>query len=411
MAATLLAAIIVVFTVPAIDATATTKMTGMRNSLISDQWRKTVLNLHNGFRRTLASGKQMGKTALLRGADDMKELSWDYNAEVLAQAEAKKCGAITAPKNYGSIQNMISVKKTCDATETARKEISMWWKDGATQQTSSTKDDKNDKFSQMAYYNTSAVACSYYPCTATQLSLVCLYNKDGAAKTVKELYNNATGKCNCTGCTAYLCPSEFTPALLPSSVCPSCTKSTELFREVALYSHNYYRRLVATGWAEDKKSKYAKPAKAMMELQYDKDLEDKAKKYLNPKKDTCPATPENPSYAGESFWTSEKYSLSEEEAVKKAVEKWFSYLKNSGLGDDMGYASLKKASGKQLANVIHDKTTSVGCFVKSCAKQGLIVVDCRYSPEAGGDVYETGKTCSACAKSGKSCSPAGGLCA
>ncbi|ETN85919.1 SCP-like protein [Necator americanus] len=324
------AAIIVVFTVPAIDATATTKMT-----------------------------------------------------EVLAQAEAKKCGPITTPKNYGSTQNMISVKKTCDATETVRKEISTWWKDGATQQTSSTKVDKNDKFSQMAYFETSAVACSYYPCTATQLSLVCLYNKNGAAKTVKELYNNATGKCNCTGCTAYLCPSEFTPAQLPSSVCSSCAPSSELFREVALYSHNYYRhdrltRLVATGWAEDKKSKYAKPAKAMMELQYNKTLEDKAKKHVN--KATCPTTPQNAEYAGESFWTSEKYSLSEEEAVKKAIEKWFSYLKNSGLGDNMDYTSLKKASGKQLANVIHDKTTSVGCFVKRCEKQGAIVVDCRYDP-------------------------------
>ncbi|KAK6757770.1 hypothetical protein RB195_015533 [Necator americanus] len=311
MAATLLAAIIVVFTVTAIDATATTKMTGMKNSLISDQWRKTVLNLHNEFRRTLTSGKQMGKTALLKGADDMNELSWDYNAEVL--------GPITAPKNYGSTQNMISVKKTCDATETVRKEISTWWKDGATQQTSSTKVDKNDKFSQMAYFETSAVACSYYPCTATQLSLVCLYNKNGAAKTVKELYNETTGTCTCADCIAYLCPSEFTP--------------------------------------------------------------------------------------GESFWTSEKYSLSEEEAVKKVGRERVhcfafskihysascsphkrddmplkSYLKSSGLGDNMDYASLKKDSGKQLANVIHDKTTSVGCFVKRCEKQGVIVVDCRYDP-------------------------------
>ncbi|KAK6757771.1 hypothetical protein RB195_015533 [Necator americanus] len=302
MAATLLAAIIVVFTVTAIDATATTKMTGMKNSLISDQWRKTVLNLHNEFRRTLTSGKQMGKTALLKGADDMNELSWDYNAEVL--------GPITAPKNYGSTQNMISVKKTCDATETVRKEISTWWKDGATQQTSSTKVDKNDKFSQMAYFETSAVACSYYPCTATQLSLVCLYNKNGAAKTVKELYNETTGTCTCADCIAYLCPSEFTPAQLPSSVCSSCAPSSELFREVALYSHNYYRH---------------------DHLKYNK----------GPLK---------------------------------------SYLKSSGLGDNMDYASLKKDSGKQLANVIHDKTTSVGCFVKRCEKQGVIVVDCRYDP-------------------------------
>ncbi|KAK6757759.1 hypothetical protein RB195_015526 [Necator americanus] len=407
MAATLLAAIIVVFTVPAIDATATAKMTGMKNSLISDQWRKTVLNLHNDFRRTLASGKQMGKNGPLNGAKDMNELSWDYNAEVLAQTEAKKCGSIKAPTGYGSIQKMIAVKNACDPTKTVRNEITTWWNDGAAKQETNAKVADNDKFSQMAYFETSAVACSYYPCSSTQLSLVCLYNKNGAANAVQNLYTETTGTCTCTGCIAYLCPSEFTPVKLPSSVCPTCAKSTELFREVALYSHNYYRRLVATGWAEDKKSKYAKPAKAMMQLQYDKALEEKAKKHAN----KCLTTPENAGYAGESFWTSEKYSLSEEEAVKKAVEKWFSYLKNSGLGDDMGYESLKKASGKQLANVIHDKTTSVGCYVKSCAKQGLIVVDCRYSPEAGGDVYETGKTCSACAKSGKSCSPAGGLCA
>ncbi|KAK6757756.1 hypothetical protein RB195_015525 [Necator americanus] len=198
-------------------------------------------------------------------------------------------------------------------------------------------------------------------------------------------------------------------APLPSSVYSDCDKATQLFGEAALYSHNYYRRLVATGWAEDPKSKYAKPAKGVMELKSEKTLEENAKNYLDVNANTCPLTRESAESIGENFWKSNNFTLSQEEAVDKAVEEWFSYLTDIGLGDDIKYANLKGDSGKMFGNVIHDETTKIGCYVRACAKEGVIVVDCRYDPKADGNIFETGKTCSSCGNA--KCSPLGGLCA
>ncbi|KAK6757765.1 hypothetical protein RB195_015530 [Necator americanus] len=303
----------------------------------------------------------------------------------------------------------ITVGKTCDASKTVKEEITTWWKDGAAKQETKTKVADNDKFSQMAYFETSAVACSYYPCSSTELSLVCLYNKDAADQAVTDLYTANPDQCQCQNCKSYLCPSKFTPAELSSTVCTGCDKSTQLYREAALYSHNYYRRLVVTGWAEDPKSKYAKPAKGMMKLKFEKTLEENAKNYLDVNANTCPLTRESADSIGENFWKSNNFTLSQEEAVDKAVEEWFSYLTDIGLGDDIKYANLKGDSGKMFGNVFHDETTKIICYVKTCAKQGVIVVDCCYDPKADGNIFETGKTCSSCGNA--KCSPLGGLCA
>ncbi|KAK6753070.1 hypothetical protein RB195_012586 [Necator americanus] len=406
MAVVILGVIISALSLTTTDAAA---MSSSRNSLISDKWRDIVLSLHNEFRRTLAKGDQVGKNGKLTAAKNINTLHWDYNAEELAQLEAAKCSAtITPPLNYGSIQSKISVKKSCDAIVTTQTEIRKWWDDGAKEQTDQNKVANNDKFSQMAYAETSAVACSYSTCSSnTELNLVCFYNKKAQQAT---LYDPNADGCTCAGCTAYLCPSTFDPAEFTSSVCPTCDPSTQKFREAALYLHNYYRGLVATGWAEDAKSKYAKPAKSMIQLTYDKAQEVAANAYLTQNND-CPTAPEDPGYSGENFWTSTDYKLSEEEAIEKAVEDWFGYLKTSGLGDDVTYASLSSNPAKQLGNVIHDKATSVGCAVKACQKAGVIVVDCRYDPKlTTGKIYETGTTCSSCG-SNKKCSSLNGLCA
>ncbi|ETN80891.1 hypothetical protein NECAME_02290 [Necator americanus] len=142
------------------------------------------------------------------------EQNWDYNAEELAQIEAAKCNAaITTPATYGSIQSMIPVKKSCDAIASTQAEIKKWWDDGAKEQTDQAKVAGNDKFSQMANAETSAVACSYSTCSSnTQLNLVCFYNKDGTQS--QNLYTANAAGCTCAGCTAYLCPSTFDPGEL-----------------------------------------------------------------------------------------------------------------------------------------------------------------------------------------------------
>ncbi|KAK6758891.1 hypothetical protein RB195_016241 [Necator americanus] len=167
---------------------------------------------------------------------------------------------------------------------------------------------------------------------------------------------------------------------------------------------NCFRRLVATGWAADRKITYAKPAKTMMELTYDQALENAAIAYLN-KTDDCPTTPEDKNYVGENFWIS-TYSLPSEKTVEKAIGEWFSYLGNEGLGKNLDYSSLKTDSAKKLGNVIHDKTEKIGCAFKACEKSGAIVIDCRYEPKlSGGKIYETGIKSCACDSINKRCSP------
>ncbi|ETN75474.1 SCP-like protein [Necator americanus] len=212
----------------------------------------------------------------------------------------------------------------------------------------------------------------------------------------KDLYTPSSTGCTCTDCIDDLCPSTFSPALMYSTVCYMCSSST-------------LKRLVATGWAADRKITYAKPAKTMMELTYDQALEDAAIAYLN-KTDDCPTTPEDKNYVGENFWIS-TYSLPSEKTVEKAVGEWFAYLGNEGLGKNLDYSSLKTDSAKKLGNVIHDKTEKIGCAFKACEKSGAIVIDCRYEPKlSGGKIYETGIKSCACDSINKRCSPLGGVC-
>ncbi|KAK6758889.1 hypothetical protein RB195_016240 [Necator americanus] len=403
------AAVIGVLSLPAFDTAdtgATAPMTTARNSLITDEWRTAVLNLHNDLRRKLAKGEQQGKAGKLPAAGDMNEINWDYNAEMLAQEEAKNCPTtVVPPEGYVAVSTTITTKKSCNATDETKKAIQNWWDLGAASQENNTID-ANNTFSQLAYSQLSAVGCSYHACSSTQLSLICLYNNPIDENTT-DLYTANTTGCACADCISYLCPSTFSPAPLKSTVCSSCNSSTTMFREAALYLHNYYRRLVASGWAADKKITYAKPAKTMMELTYDQTLEDAAIAYLNKTGENCPTGPENKE--GENFWSGTDLSLPAEKAIVEAVGEWFAYLGNEGLGDNLDYSSLTTDSGKTLGNVIHDKTTKLGCAIKTCKKTGKMVIDCRYDPKlSSGKIYEIGTKECVCGT--KKCSPLGGLC-
>ncbi|RCN52853.1 SCP-like protein [Ancylostoma caninum] len=241
-----------------------------------------------------------------------------------------------------------------------------------------------------------------------------MYNKNGAKAANPNLYTVAqNGFCGgCKDCVDGLCPKYFEPSYLTSKVCSNCGATPDYFRESALYQHNYYRRLLATGWAEDKKIMYAKPAKAMLELEYGKGLEDAAKAYITNNNGKCPEKAENPDLAGENFYLDHNYELTREEVIQKAMEHWWSPLKEKGFGNDLQYDNIKDNDVKALANVVYDKTAKMGCAARTCKPQGIIVVDCRYNEKiaAGVNVYETGKrSCNPC-PTGKTCSKLGGLC-
>ncbi|EYB92383.1 hypothetical protein Y032_0194g1415 [Ancylostoma ceylanicum] len=194
-----------------------------------------------------------------------------------------------------------------------------------------------------------------------------------------------------------------------SKVCSGCSEDiTDDFRLTAMNMHNYYRRLLATGWAVDKKIYYAKPAKTMNKLVYVKTLEDAALNYISCDKEV----PENDPPVGESFWKG-SYELSHVDAMKEAMKEWWQPLEATGLGDELSYTNeMQQGPFKYFANIAHDKTTEIGCAVKTCLKQGTTLIDCRYNNVISVDdpIYEVGTMpCRPC-PTNSACSKLGGLC-
>ncbi|EPB74295.1 hypothetical protein ANCCEY_06634 [Ancylostoma ceylanicum] len=166
-------------------------------------------------------------------------------------------------------------------------------------------------------------------------------------------------------CKDALCRYPLSPLAdkTSSDVCKGCSKDLkDDFRLTALHMHNYYRRLLASGWAKDKQIKYAKPAKTMNQL---------------------------------------------------AMKEWWGPLESTGLGDNLEYtAEMQGGTLKYVPNIIHDKSTQIGCAAKTCTKQGITLIDCRYNTTVGvGDtIYEVGETpCNPC-PAGTACSKLGGVC-
>ncbi|EYC26531.1 hypothetical protein Y032_0010g1207 [Ancylostoma ceylanicum] len=421
-------------------STSGTRKFGCKNSLISDEWREKVIRIHNDNRRKLAKGKQQGKNGVLPVSTNTQLLHWDCSMEEMAETAAISCPTTpTQPTipggndKFGLTFESTNLKgKECDSIATTARLIKAWWTEGAKKQTNENFEQNNDKFSQMAFSGSKGLGCTYQTC-GRQFYVLCLYGEDAVTKAAaannklytastsnpqindvcKDCGNNAAGKLECEDA---LCTPAYTPIVITTgNVCPTCTKDVpEDVRVTALDMHNYYRRLLATGWAEDKKIKYAKPATEMNALVYDKDLEDDAYNFINPNPNQtpnpCPTAPEG--NIGESFWSG-NYKVTNEEAVKEAMKVWWGPLESTGLGDNLEYTSDRdNGAFKYFANVAHDQTKKVGCAVRTCNDQGITVVDCRYNAAIGGgvDIYKAGKMpCKPC-PSGTACSKLGGLC-
>ncbi|KIH43686.1 hypothetical protein ANCDUO_26303, partial [Ancylostoma duodenale] len=95
-------------------------------------------------------------------------------------------------------------------------------------------------------------------------------------------------------------------------VCDTCTgKFSDEFRLTALDMHNYYRRLVATGWAKTG-DKYAETATKMIKLEYDKALEDDAIKEAS----NCATSAKGGPY-NENFWYTKNFKTPHVEGFKE----------------------------------------------------------------------------------------------
>ncbi|KAL6733755.1 hypothetical protein Aduo_004376 [Ancylostoma duodenale] len=309
-----------------------------------------------------------------------------------------------------------TIKADFDCNEAAGAMIEKLWKNGAKIQNDTKIQNNNDAFTQMAFDYSSGFACTQQVC-GKKYYLLCFYQRNALG--YKTLYKSGNSLDDlCSGCRPKcedaLCREPLSPLSdkASSKVCAGCSKELkDDFRLTAVYMHNYYRRLLATGWAKDKQIQYAKPAKAMNELVYVKPLEDAALNYVK----NCDNTaPENDPPVGESFWRgkSGSYQLSHVEAMEQAMKEWWGPLESTGLGNMLEYTTeTQNGPLKYFANIVHDKTKQIGCAAKTCQKQGVTLVDCRYNTTVavGDPVYEVGKMPCKC-PAGTTCSKLGGLC-
>ncbi|EYC36831.1 hypothetical protein Y032_0853g2693 [Ancylostoma ceylanicum] len=246
---------------------------GCKNSLISDEWREAVLSFHNKNRRKLAEGGLVdSKNAKMDVAKDMQKLYWDCNMEDQAWQKVKDCPTPpTTIGTYGVSEEVVSTKKNCNATTVTDTTLKTWWKELKTKYDSAAATmkyvaDQIPHFGVMAYSKSKAFACTYQPCTGS-LHLICVYSENGADPNNK-IYDAGAPMCDSCAqtCTEALCPDKPDPAKdLDTAICGQANldKMSDDLRNTALDMHNYNRRLLATGWAEDKQIGYAKTAAKM----------------------------------------------------------------------------------------------------------------------------------------------------
>ncbi|EPB72820.1 SCP-like protein [Ancylostoma ceylanicum] len=316
---------------------------GCKNSLISDEWRKMVLEFHTKNRRIVTQGKQRTEgSKTMPVAKNMNELTWDCNIE--HNAWLYSCDTtVTLPNDYGVITADIKLPSKCNITTVTQTQLKAWWNEAKAKDLST--DPKYD-----------AVVANFATVT-----------------------------------------TDTTPQ-------PACAnaKLTYDLEQMALNMNNYYRKLVATGWAKDNKG-YAKWASKMPALKYDCTIAEKSNTQADCAKDTYTAE------AGHSLnWHKEKYPATREETLEKAVNAWYEKLANVDLDDQATFDEKVKTNAEFFANMVQEEATKLGCAVTECTAKGYTVAICQYdsAPYEGDPLYTVGKTCSKCA----ACEPLGGLC-
>ncbi|EYB96397.1 hypothetical protein Y032_0151g2846 [Ancylostoma ceylanicum] len=394
-----------------------------RNSLISDEWRQYVLDEVNEYRRTLALGEVYDKAKnYLPKAKGMNELKWDCNLEEMAHDGT--LGNCTLPGDmafdpYHSMQVRFD-KKDCNITSQTKVALYAWW--SLIKYVTVRLINGNPSipgaapFILMATNSTTGFACTYALCNDKPKGVfVCIYDDTyvylfALSVQLSVMFNSRTMYPNPVNRIIYeAAASEVT---LPTT-CQD-DKLTQDSHDTALWMHNYYRKLLASGWAKDKKSEsgYAPTAKKMLALTYDcASGGDNGAKKTYALIENCPQTDPSPTPGYSlNFLRLKNYTVSEQDALKHAIKTWWSELENTGLGSE---TTFKEYSGiTSFANMAHDETDKFACAVQNCKQNGETLVACQYSQnvDEGDPIYVTGKVCSGCNKLSKKCSNPQGLC-
>ncbi|RCN45874.1 SCP-like protein [Ancylostoma caninum] len=148
---------------------------------------------------------------------------------------------------------------------------------------------------------------------------------------------------------------------------------------IAVRMHNYYRRLVATGWAKDKKIGYAPTAKNMLELKYvDCTPADTLAAETKTKVTGCPSTaPQASTGHSLNYYYVNRYDIPREQLLHEAITKWANQVAEIGVGKD----NIFDPNGgvTNYANMVHDQVTKIACAVEVCTRSGNSAVACQYN--------------------------------
>ncbi|RCN30703.1 SCP-like protein [Ancylostoma caninum] len=322
-------------------------------------------------------------------------VAWDCNLEKEAQENAEKCTAYAG--TYGANEQMFK-GKPCNATSKTKEVLNTWWKE--IRSATLPGDNKYDKtmiphFGQMAFHESTIMACSYAACSG-QTNLLCLYEKPAVDQ--QELYaaGDTCGDC-ADKCIDNLCQPAVVNHIADKTTCADGKLSDEL-TEAAVNMHNYYRGVIASGWAKDPKSMYAPRASKMNKLAYECNnyAKDAAEKLDNCEYPVpAPTKGVQNTHKFDNNWT-----ISHGDALEQAISAWYGELeKSGGIGDDPTYKDDMQTNGLgNYVNLANEANTVVGCAAKTCQAKGYTLVACQYDSTLTADdpIYTTGKPCSKC---------------
>ncbi|KAL6730421.1 hypothetical protein Aduo_001399 [Ancylostoma duodenale] len=205
--------------------------------------------------------------------------------------------------------------------------------------------------------------------------------------------------------------STFPAGDIPKRACAAQDGLSNDLQDIAVDMHNYYRRLVATGW-DPTNDGYAPRAKAMLGLNYEcgdpavqNNIGSATKKLV----EGCPKNaPQATGAHSLNHYYENTYKLSPEELLEKAITKWADEVSKVGEGNiykkDLGF--------NNFANMMRDESDQITCAVNVCQKSGGSAVVCQYNnpPVEDDPIYQMGAPCKPC-PTGTACDDKlGGLC-
>ncbi|VDM75877.1 unnamed protein product, partial [Strongylus vulgaris] len=197
-----------------------------------------------------------------------------------------------------------------------------------------------------------------------------------------------------------------------------CSNSgiTDAARLLFLNAHNEARLSVAQG-LEPNKCGLLGPAKNMYKLQWDCDLEQQAQSYIS----NCPSALGSFSGYSQNLIRYTGIFTNPLSNVAAAVNGWWSAVRKYGSTDpDNKYVNSKTSKQFGLLygstfQMVHGKTTGIGCAYKVCPLTLYLTVTCLYNKigyYTNGVMWENGAPCTSAADcttyAGSTCS--GGLC-